>query len=451
MELLVLVWRQYRWPFISVMALSLASAALGIGLIAFINQRLIETADTSLLVLPEFLGLLLLLMAVTLGSQLALTTLGHHFVYRLRSEFIKRILDTHVERIEQLGSASLLAGLTSDVRNITIAFVRLPELVQGIILTIGSAAYLWMLSGKMLLVTAIWMANSLGWADTNVAATYSLTLLFLRTPLLSAVGALPTLLTAQVAFNKLNKYALAPFKAEFPRPQAFPNWQTLELRNVTFSYQDNAFSVGPINLTIKRGELLFLIGGNGSGKSTLAMLLTGLYQPQSGEILLDGKPVSGEQPEDYRKLFSAVFTDVWLFDQLLGPEGKPANPQLVEKWLAQLKMAHKLELSNGRIVNLKLSKGQKKRVALLLALAEERDIILLDEWAADQDPHFRREFYQVLLPLMQEMGKTIFAISHDDHYFIHADRLLEMRNGQLSELTGEERDAASRDAVARTA
>ena len=125
-----------------------------------------------------------------------------------------------------------------------------------------------------------------------------------------------------------------------------------------------------------------------------------------------------------------MFTDVWLFDQLLGPEGQPANPQLVEKWLAQLKMAHKLELSNGRIVNLKLSKGQKKRVALLLALAEERDIILLDEWAADQDPHFRREFYQVLLPLMQEMGKTIFAISHDDHYFIHADRLLEMRNGQ---------------------
>lgn len=164
MELLLLVWRQYRWPFISVMALSLASAALGIGLIAFINQRLIETVDTTLMVLPEFLGLLLLLMVVTLGSQLALTTLGHHFVYRLRSEFIKRILDTHVERIEQLGSASLLAGLTSDIRNITIAFVRLPELVQGIILTIGSAAYLAMLSTKMLLVTAIWMAITI-WGD----------------------------------------------------------------------------------------------------------------------------------------------------------------------------------------------------------------------------------------------------------------------------------------------
>ncbi len=87
----------------------------------------------------------------------------------------------------------------------------------------------------------------------------------------------------------------------------------------------------------------------------------------------------------------------------------------------------------------------------LLALAESRDIILLDEWAADQDPHFRREFYQVLLPLMQQMGKTVFAISHDDHYFQHADRLLEMRAGQLAELTGEEREQASRDAVARTA
>ena len=152
MELLLLVWRQYRWPFIGVIALSLLSAALGIGLIAFINVRLIEMVDTNLTVLPEFLGLLLLLMAVTLGSQLALTTLGHHFVYRLRREFIKRILDTPVERIEQLGSAALLAGLTSDVRNITIAFVRLPELVQGIILTVGSCIYLAMLSGKMLLI-----------------------------------------------------------------------------------------------------------------------------------------------------------------------------------------------------------------------------------------------------------------------------------------------------------
>ena len=547
MELLLLVWRQYRWPFISVIALSLLSAALGLGLIAFINLRLMTVVDTSLAVLPEFLGLLLLLMVVTLGSQLALTTLGHHFVFRLRGEFIKRILDSQIEKVEKIGSASLLAGLTSDIRNITIAFVRLPELVQGIILTVGSAAYLAWLSGKMMMVTALWMAltiwggfvlvarvyrhmatlretedklyhdyqtvlegrkeltlnreraeyvfnqlylpdareyrhhiiradtfhlsavnwsnimmlgaiglvfwmaNSLGWANTAVAATYSLTLLFLRTPLLSAVGALPTLLSAQVAFNKQNTFSLTPYRADFPQPEPHPHWQTLELRDVCFHYPDNSFAVGPINLTLQRGELVFLIGGNGSGKSTLAMLLTGLYQPASGQILLDGQPLAADKPEDYRKLFSAVFTDVWLFDRLLGPGGKAANPALVGQWMEYLKMTHKLQLDNGRIVDLKLSKGQKKRVALLLALAEERDIILLDEWAADQDPHFRREFYQLLLPLMQQMGKTVFAISHDDHYFQHADRLLEMRGGQLTELTGEERELATRDAVARTA
>ncbi|MGA9618558.1 MAG: multidrug ABC transporter permease/ATP-binding protein, partial [Serratia proteamaculans] len=135
MELLRVVYHQYRWPFLAVMALTMASAALGIGIIAFINLRLMAVAGNPLAVLPEFLGLLALLMAVTLGSQLALTTLGHHFVFRLRGQLVKQILDTHIERIEQLGSASLLASLASDIRNITIAFVRLPELVQGVVLT----------------------------------------------------------------------------------------------------------------------------------------------------------------------------------------------------------------------------------------------------------------------------------------------------------------------------
>ena len=132
MELLHVVYKQYRWPFILVIVLSLLSAGLGLGLIAFINRELIVTLNASVKVLPPFLGLLLLLMAVTLGAQLALTQLGHHFVFRLRGEFIKRILDTRVERIDQIGSARLLAGLTSDVRNVTLAFVRLPELIQGV-------------------------------------------------------------------------------------------------------------------------------------------------------------------------------------------------------------------------------------------------------------------------------------------------------------------------------
>lgn len=124
------------------MTLNLTSTTLGISLITFINQHLIKTTNTSLLMLPEFLKLLLLLITITLKSQLALTTLKHHFVYQLHNEFIKRILDTHVERIKQLNNTSLLTKLTSNVHNITITFVHLPKLMQKIILTINSTAYL---------------------------------------------------------------------------------------------------------------------------------------------------------------------------------------------------------------------------------------------------------------------------------------------------------------------
>jgi putative ATP-binding cassette transporter len=295
-----------------------------------------------------------------------------------------------------------------------------------------------------------YMANSLGWADTAVAATYSLTLLFLRTPLLQAVGAFPTLVSAEVAFNKVKSLRLADYQEEFPAGTT-KAWQTLELREVMFHYgateEKAGFAVGPLNLTLRRGELVFLIGGNGSGKSTLAMLLTGLYQPVSGQILLDGIAQNPADMHDYRRLFSAIFTDFHPFQLLQGPEGGQPDAELVESWLHRLNMKNKLEFDGLRVTNPQLSQGQRKRLALLLAVAEERDILLLDEWAADQDPQFRRIFYRELLPQLRALGKTVFAISHDDHYFEHADRLLQMRDGYLSELTGSDRELASKDSV----
>ena len=540
MELLSLVYRQYRWPFIAITLLSLLSAVSGIGVIAFINQSLIESVGDPLPILGQLVGLVLLLLVITLGSQLALTTLGHHFVYRLRGRLLKQLLDTDVARLRQIGQGPLLASLSSDIGQITIAFVRLPELVQGLVLTLGSIIYLGLLSPALLGVTALWvtvtmvvgwllvnrvyrhlahmrqaedrlyqnyqsiiagckelalnrerahfvyhqlyeqnardyreqiiradtyhlsavnwsnimmlgaiglvffLANGLGWANTNVAATFALTLLFLRTPLLQGIGALPPLIAAQVAFDKIAALNLAEPDEAFPLPPASRPWQRIELEQVSFHYQgEGGFSVGPINLVIERGEQIFLIGGNGSGKSTLAMLLTGLYQPVSGRILLDGEPVTDRN--GYLGLFSAIFTDYHLFQHLLGPEPKEA---LVAEWLERLQMGSKLAIEDGFIADIDLSQGQRKRVALLLALAEQREVMLFDEWAADQDPQFRRIFYQVLLPRLKEMGKTVIAISHDDHYFSLADRLLEMRQGRLTELTGEQREQVSRDAVA---
>ncbi|MFS1163613.1 ATP-binding cassette domain-containing protein, partial [Aeromonas salmonicida] len=243
---------------------------------------------------------------------------------------------------------------------------------------------------------------------------------------------------------KIAALALAEPDPDFPLPPAPRAWQRIQLEQVSFHYQgEGGFAVGPINLTIEKGEQVFIIGGNGSGKSTLAMLLTGLYQPVSGRILLDGEPITDRNA--YLALFSAIFTDYHLFQHLLGPEPKA---ELVAEWLDRLQMGSKLAIEDNFIADIDLSQGQRKRVALLLALAEQREVMLFDEWAADQDPQFRRIFYQLLLPRLKAMGKTVIAISHDDHYFSLADRLLEMRQGQLTELTGERREQVSRDAVA---
>lgn len=547
MELVRLVLHHYRWPFLGAIGLSLLSAGLGVGVIAFINQRLIEVG--SLAALPQFLGLLALLLAITLATQLALTVLGHHFVFDLRSRLVKRILDSDIERLEQLGNATLLASLSSDVRNITIGFVRLPELIQGVALTLASIAYLAWLSPQMVVITVLWiaftmgvgwvlvsrvyrhfrlvresedrlykdyqsaiegrkelalnrdraqrffdetytanardyryhiiradtyhlsagnwsnimmlgaigvvffMANGLGWATPAVAATFALALLFLRTPLIQAIGAWPTLISAQVAFDKLASLELADYQPGFSVDDSLHDWQRLELVDVSYHYpasaQGEGFQVGPVSLALERGEQVFLIGGNGSGKSTLARLLTGLYRPQSGQIKVDGQVLTSAQWHAFRARFASVFTDFHQFDQAMGPGGLPADPQTVETWLERLQMQHKLQWEGDRVTNTQLSQGQRKRLALLLAIAEKREILLLDEWAADQDPQFRRLFYRELLPHLRDMGITVFAISHDDSYFEHADRLLEMSKGQLSELKGEQRALASADAVAQ--
>jgi putative ATP-binding cassette transporter len=202
-----------------------------------------------------------------------------------------------------------------------------------------------------------------------------------------------------------------------------------------------------VNLTLRRGETVFLMGGNGSGKSSLARLLSGLYRPSGGAILVDGQVIGSEDWMAYRQLFASVFTDFHLFAQLLGADGQNADRTDIEHWLEQLHMKHKVQLGAGHLLDTRFSQGQRKRLALMLALLEKRDILLLDEWAADQDPLFRRFFYRELLPMFKKAGITVFAISHDDQYFDLADRLVKMESGQLSELQGDRRENASRDAV----
>jgi putative pyoverdin transport system ATP-binding/permease protein len=175
--------------------------------------------------------------------------------------------------------------------------------------------------------------------------------------------------------------------------------------------------------------MLFIVGGNGSGKSTLLRILTGLYHSQSGSITMDGTLISQETAVWYRSHFAVVFSEYHLFDRLYGLGNVPA--ERVNEMLQLMQLTDKTAYKNGRFTSLDLSHGQRKRLALLVALLEDRPILVLDEWAADQDPPFRRFFYEELLPQLKQQGKAIVAVTHDDKYFDRADRVVKMEYGEF--------------------
>ncbi|NVJ27167.1 MULTISPECIES: cyclic peptide export ABC transporter [Myxococcus] len=274
--------------------------------------------------------------------------------------------------------------------------------------------------------------------------SYTLVILYVQQPLNSILTTVAYVNRAVVALENLHKLGLTltpenetPWALPPETPARLRAFQQLELRGITHTYrrenEDGSFTLGPIDLTVKRGELLFLVGGNGSGKTTLAKLLTGLYAPEAGELLVDGTPIRNEEREEYRQLFSAVFFDFHLFDQLLGL-GSPEQLDQARHYLSKLLLDRKVQIQDGSFSTTELSQGQRKRLALLTASLEDRPFYIFDEWAADQDPSFKEVFYKEILPDLKRLGKTVLVISHDDRYFGLADRLLHLEAGRLTPL-----------------
>ncbi len=204
---------------------------------------------------------------------------------------------------------------------------------------------------------------------------------------------------------------------------------TLRLDDIHFHYPasgDSHFAVGPLDLTIERGQSLFIVGGNGSGKSTLLKLLCGLYSPTQGHLLLDGYEVTSAE---LRPLFATVFSDYHLFNRLYGID--PIDRTFAEQQLVQLGLGEKVQLLDQGFSTTQLSTGQRKRLALVAACLERRPILLFDEWTADQDPEFRRYFYLELLPELKRRGHTVIAVTHDDRYFATGDQVVQMELGHI--------------------
>ncbi|KEF41839.1 MAG: ABC transporter ATP-binding protein [Cyanobium sp. CACIAM 14] len=511
--------------------LSGGSSAALIGLISHaINQ---PTAGNGEWLMAGFAGLMVVALVTSIVSQVVLVHLSQGAVLQMRIRLVRQIIQTELNRLEELGGPRLMASLTQDVHAITDAIERIPFVCIDLATAVGCLVYITWLSWTGLVLTVVlcslaaltcirfvrsgeWflkhardeedqlfshfrsttegikelklnqrrrlafldeevetsarrfrnlsiqglvrfaISSSVGkliffvaagiilfalpqWiaSSRQMVSSYILTFTFMMLPIDNIVNNLPYLSKSNVSLRKISSLGLSlALHQEAIKESSLDDsaWTRLELRNVVYPYYkedaDDSFVLGPVDLEIRRGELLFIIGGNGSGKSTLAKLIAGLYAPESGEVRINGIQINEDNREWYRQHFSAVFSDFHLFERLLGL-GHRQLDRKAELYLQKLRLSGKVRVEGGRFSSIHLSQGQRKRLALLTAYLEDRSIYLFDEWAADQDPSFKELFYQQILPEMNRQGKTIIVITHDDRYFHLADRLVKLEDGKV--------------------
>jgi len=263
-------------------------------------------------------------------------------------------------------------------------------------------------------------------------------ILFIFGPVGMFTGAMSMIMKTESAIKNL--YALeekldASIQIQEPQcPEKYQDFKQIRIQNLKFHYADahgkTLFLSGPHNLIIQRHEMLFIVGGNGSGKSTFLKLLMALYHAEQGSIYVDDEKIQMPMYPNYRALFSIVLTDFYLFDRIYGlPD---INATEVNKWLVILELDKKTRYENGRFTNMDLSTGQKKRLAFIIAVLKNRPICIFDELAADQDPGFRKKFYEQILPDLKAQGRLVIVVSHDDKYFYLADRIIKLQDGHIA-------------------
>ena len=320
----------------------------------------------------------------------------------------------------------------------TAANIKINSQAETFKLIVTSQISMYVLIGSVVFV-APQFSEALGGLTLTKTTT---ALMFIVGACFGLVQSIPILLNANAAADRIEQLEIelqATASALDAAGSAAPSrFDAIEMTGIQFRYVDKfseaTFKIGPIDFSLHPGELVFITGGNGSGKSTFLRVLAGLYPPDSGQIRLNGQQINDETRDKYRSLMSAIFFDYHLFRKLYGiPDPEPAE---VDRLLRQFRLDTKTGLTNGEFRTLDLSGGQRRRLALIVSLLEKRPILLLDEWTAEQDPEFRRKFYDELLPDLMRAGATVVVITHDDRYLneLHLPaRRIHMDEGRIVE------------------
>lgn len=352
-----------------------------------------------------------------------------HTIYmRLLNGMIDGFRQLSIHRNKKLAYKDEIGRTTDEYRNkintANIKFINAFLIGESLLLVV-------------LAVVAFAMPRVFADISSQVIMSFIILLLYLIGPINSILNSIPQLVQFKVSYNRIQEFikeipaSIDLSKVMAPDKSAKNSVDSISIRSLSYQYPEKegqyAFSVGPINLSAQKGEIIFIIGGNGSGKTTFSKLLTGLYTSHDGEILINDKKVAFSDIGEY---FSTVFHPLFIFRKLYDVQ-EDENSDWTEL-LDLLELKDKVDILRGNTFStLNLSGGQRKRLALLQCFMEDKPIYLFDEWAADQDPEYRRTFYRELLPKMKEQGKIVFAITHDDHYFDIADKVIKLEMGKV--------------------
>ncbi|MCB9280797.1 MAG: cyclic peptide export ABC transporter [Lewinellaceae bacterium] len=297
-------------------------------------------------------------------------------------------------------------------------------------------------SWYVILGIVIFLLPALQVADLAQQTTFVLVILYLMGPMAFLINSFSTASRMQIAFNRLGQFyqdlSAVTGSNNFGKELKVDEVRNIRLEGVTYTYKHDQsgreFTLGPIDLELETGRTIFIIGENGSGKSTFLLLLAGLLKPDSGTIYINDHPVDPESLPHYSNLFSSIFADPHFFSEQYSNYDIRLSHQLWEKFTGLMRLNDIVKVDGSRnLANSNLSKGQQKRLLMIYALMENKQCLLLDEWAAEQDPGYRAVFYHHVLGHMKELGKTIIAITHDDRYYHFADRLITFHDGKLLE------------------
>jgi putative ATP-binding cassette transporter len=304
---------------------------------------------------------------------------------------------------------------------------------KWVVLLQFSNAFLYALVGVVIFILPLFFQGY-----TDVIYKITAAAIFCVGPVTAITAAAPLYAKADLGLGHVARLERRLSQGRMTAPRvltgsAFSGFSTIACHGLHFAYRDETgeavFTAGPFDLTLQRGETVFLVGGNGSGKSTAMKLMSGLYPAKQGVIRVDGDVVAGRAIAGFRELFSAIFVDFHLFDRLYGLEN--IDPLTVNRLIDEMGLAGKVRFENGRFTRLHLSTGQRKRLALIAALLEDRPIYLFDEWSAEQDIHFRKTFYETILPNLRKKGKLVIAVTHDERYWHLADRVVKLDLGSI--------------------